>query len=170
MTASRTTASSARDDRREIEDVVTAVVTGSRALLGVAVRSLAALEDELTLVQYRALVLLASRGGLNVSDLAEGLAVHPSTATRLCDRLVAKGFVDRTASSESRREIKLSVTAAGRTLLRSVTARRRREIRRIVERLSSDERDQLRVVFGALADAAGEIELPDDAWKLGWAS
>lgn len=154
--------------REDIDDLTNAVLVASRALIGVAVRSIAVVEDELTLVQYRALVLLVSPGQQNVSDLAEALGVHPSTATRLCDRLVAKGLVHRATSTESRREINLTVTPAGRAMLRSVTARRRKEITRIVERLPAVERTRLRAAFHAFAEAAGEIALPDDAWKLGW--
>ena len=138
--------------------------------MGVAVRSIASVEDDVTLVQYRALVLLVSRGAQNVSDLAEALGIHPSTATRLCDRLVVKKLVDRVTSSESRREISLTVTPAGRAVVRGVSARRRKEVTRIVEQMSREERQRLRVAFGAFAVAAGEVALPDDAWKLGWTS
>jgi DNA-binding MarR family transcriptional regulator len=155
-------------ERNDINDVTNAVLTASRALMGVAVRSVAIVEDDLTLVQYRALVLLATRGEQKPSDLAHALGVRPSTGTRLCDRLVAKGFIDRTTSRESRRQITLTVTPAGRALVRAVTARRRREIIRIVEQLSSAERKRLHAALGTFAAAAGEIALPDDAWKLGW--
>jgi DNA-binding MarR family transcriptional regulator len=167
MPAARTTPATSLE-RDDIDDVTNAVLTASRALMGVAVRSIAIVEDDLTLVQYRALVLLATRGEQRPSDLAEALGVRPSTGTRLCDRLVAKGFVHRATSRESRRQITLTVTPAGRALVRAVTARRRKEIIRIVERLPNDERKRLRVALGTFADAAGEIELPDDAWKLGW--
>jgi DNA-binding MarR family transcriptional regulator len=167
MPTTRSTPATSRE-REDIDDVTNAVLTASRALMGVVVRSIAIVEDNLTLVQYRALVLLATRGEQKPSDLAEALGVRPSTGTRLCDRLVAKGFVHRATSRESRRQITLTVTPAGRALVRAVTARRRKEIIRIVERLPDDERKRLRVALGTLADAAGEIALPDDAWKLGW--
>ena len=64
----------------------------SRALVGVAARSLAGVEEQVTLVQYRALVLLDA-GPQNVGTLAKALGIHPSTATRLCDRLTTKGLV-----------------------------------------------------------------------------
>src|SRR2546423_15581452 len=86
-------------------DSADAVLAASRALVGVAARSLAGTEATVTLVQYRALVLLGSRGEMNVGSLADALDIHQSTATRLCDRLVAKGLVARTASAESRREV-----------------------------------------------------------------
>jgi DNA-binding Lrp family transcriptional regulator len=77
----------------DLDLVTDAVLTASRALVGVAARSLAVVDPEVTLPQYRALVVLASRGPRLVGELAEALVIHPSTATRLCDRLVAKKLV-----------------------------------------------------------------------------
>ena len=57
-----------------------AVLVVSRALVGIVARSLAAVEDTVTLVQYRALVLLAARGEMNVGALAGALEMHQSTA------------------------------------------------------------------------------------------
>jgi DNA-binding MarR family transcriptional regulator len=155
-------------EHNDIDAVTDAVLLASRALMGVVVRSLAIVEDDVTLVQYRALVVLASRGKQGGSELADALGVQPSTATRLCDRLVAKGFIRRATSRQSGREIALTVTPAGRALVRAVTARRRREVNRIVERLPRDDRIRLRAALSAFAGAAGEIAFPDDAWKLGW--
>ena len=70
-----------------------AVLRASRALVAVAARSIAQAGDSVTLPQYRALVALAARGPQRVTDLAEELGVHPSSATRMCDRLVKAGFV-----------------------------------------------------------------------------
>ena len=151
-----------------LEEAVAAALVASRALVGVAVRSLAAIEDTITLVQYRALVLLASQKVVNVGSLAEALGIHASTATRLCDRLAEKNLIDRKTSAASRREVVVALSAEGRALVRSVTARRRREITRIVGRLDPPTRAALVAAFGAFADAAGES--PDSAWKLGWTS
>jgi DNA-binding MarR family transcriptional regulator len=143
-----------------------AVLVASRALVGVAARSLAETEDTVTLVQYRALVLLAARGETNVGALAEALAVHQSTATRLCDRLVKRGLVERRSPPQSRREVVVSLTRAGHALLRSVTDKRRGEIDDIMARLPAKQRAAVGDAFLLFADAAGEA--PDDAWKLGW--
>jgi len=85
-------------------EVVDAVLRASRVLVSVAARSLAAVDQDVTLPQYRALVVLASRGPQRPSELAEALAVHPSTITRLCDRLTAKRLVHRAESAVSRRD------------------------------------------------------------------
>jgi DNA-binding MarR family transcriptional regulator len=141
-------------------------LVASRALVGVAARSLSALEPDVTLPQYRALVLLSARGVQNVSALADALGIHPSTATRLCDRLLAKGLIDRATSSGNRREVTLTLSPDGRALVNAVTRSRRRELHRIVGRMDAGARRALIDAFDAFATAAGE--LPDDAWKLGW--
>jgi DNA-binding MarR family transcriptional regulator len=154
-----------RDDA-DSSEAAAAVLFASRALVGVAARSLAETEAAITLPQYRALVLLASRGEQNVGTLAEALGIHPSTATRLCNRLVAKNLIERDTSPDSRREVTVSLSGEGQAVVRSVTNRRRNEIKRIVARLEPRARRSVVDALTAFADAAGEV--PDDAWKLGW--
>ncbi|MDA8268840.1 MAG: MarR family transcriptional regulator [Actinomycetota bacterium] len=146
--------------------VVEAVLGASRVLVAVAARSLADVAEEVTLPQYRALVVLVSRGPQRVASLAEALAVTPPTATRMCDRLVRKGLVRRRTSSEDRREVHLSISATGRDLVSQVTARRRQEIAELLRGIPA--RDQVTMVelFGTLARAAGEV--PDQDWAAGW--
>jgi DNA-binding MarR family transcriptional regulator len=155
-----------RDDADTVEAAAAAVLFASRALVAVAARSLAATEATITLPQYRALVLLASRGEQRVGTLADALGIHPSTATRLCNRLVAKHLVVRRTSPDSRREVTVTLSTEGDKVLRSVTNRRRNEIRRIVSRLEPGTRRSVVRALTAFGEAAGEV--PDDAWKLGW--
>src|SRR5579875_1207325 len=105
------------------------LVTASRALVAIAAKSLAQVEDQVTLPQYRALVILASRGRLRPVDLADALEVSPSTATRMCDRLVRKELVERVHSDNDRREVELRLSDDGRSLVSEVSNRRRREVR-----------------------------------------
>jgi DNA-binding MarR family transcriptional regulator len=158
-----------RDERTggsRLDQSAERVLSASRALVGVAARSLAKLESDLTLPQYRALVLLCARGELNARSLAEALEIKPSTLTALCDRLEAKGLITRTPSSQSRREVVVRASSRGRALVDNVSERRRREISRILEQLDAPTRRAVSDAFAAFAAAAGE--LPDDAWKLGW--
>jgi DNA-binding MarR family transcriptional regulator len=150
----------------EVSSVTEAVLVASRALVGVAARSIAGIDADVTLPQYRALVLLHTRGEQNVGVLSELLGVHPSSATRLCDRLVAKKLVRRYAAPDSRREVLLSLTAKGHALVGKVTNVRRGEIARIVQRVPADLRPVMVTALLTFADAAGE--LADEAWTLGW--
>lgn len=152
--------------RADLDAVTDAVLTASRALVGVAARSLAVVDSEVTLAQYRALVVLASRGPTLVGELAEALGIHPSTTTRLCDRLVAKKLVTRTQGRDNRRETTVSLSVKGRRLVERVTELRRREIAAIVERVPSELWSATVAALSAFAEAAGE--LPQQAWALGW--
>ncbi|HET8560229.1 MAG TPA: MarR family transcriptional regulator [Marmoricola sp.] len=148
------------------EDVVEAVLRASRALVAVAARSLAAAEGQVTLSQYRALIVLASRGSQRVVDLAEALDVESSTATRMCDRLESKGMITRERSREDRRTVWVELTPAGTDLVTAVTRRRTRDIRQILSRMPEQPRVALVGALTSFADAAGEV--PEQAWSLGW--
>jgi DNA-binding MarR family transcriptional regulator len=147
-------------------NVTDAVLLASRALVGVAARSLADVEDQVTLSQFRALVVLGT-ADRNLGDLAEALDVHPSSATRLCTRLESKGLITREPATQSRRELVVRLTSAGRTLVDTVTRRRRREIARIMAKIPKREQRVLVHALGVFADAAGET--PEPSWSFGWA-
>src|SRR5215471_8976011 len=106
------------------DELVDTVLAASRALVAVAARSLAAAGEEVTLPQYRALVVLAAQGPKGTADLAAALAVNPSTATRMCDRLVRKGLVRRQRQAGDRRAVRIALTASGRNLVTEVSKRR----------------------------------------------
>ena|SRR5689334_14649954 len=101
-------------------ELVDTVLAASRALVAVAARSLAAVGDDVTLPQYRALVVLAASGPQGTVELAAALAVNPSTATRMCDRLVRKGLVRRRRQAGDRRAVRIALTPAGRDLVAEV--------------------------------------------------
>jgi DNA-binding MarR family transcriptional regulator len=148
------------------EELVDAVLGASRALVAVAASSLAGVADDVTLAQYRVLVVLAARGPQRVADLASALRVDRSTATRMSDRLARKGLVVRRRISSDRRGVRVSLTPAGRELIAEVSRRRREEITTILRRIPAAD---TRAVLGALrafASAAGEV--PEQNWSLGW--
>ena len=140
-------------------------MSASRALVSIAARSLARVEDQVTLPQYRALVVVATRGAMRPVDLAEALDVTPSTATRMCDRLVGKGMMERSHRDSDRREVELRLSAEGKALVNEVTARRRRDLRRVLSRISTDDQARLIESLRLFTDAAGESA--DTVFELG---
>ncbi len=150
----------------DVDELTEAVLLASRVLVAVGVRSLAAAPADVTLPQYRALVVLASRGPQGAGALADELSVAPSSVTRLCDRLVAKSMVERHLSAESRREVKIAVTGDGAALVDAVTRARRREIAKIVHAIPTSRRTPLVRALQEFGAAAGEV--PEQAWSLGW--
>ena len=150
----------------EDDELIDAVLAASRALVAVAARSLNELEEDVTLVQYRVLVELAARGPQFVADLADILGVTPSTATRMCDRLLTKGLITRKRSTSDRRLVKVSLTQSGRNLISQVTQKRREELSEILSRISPLEREPVLNALRTFADAAGTV--PEQEWSLGW--
>ena len=147
------------------EAAVDAVLTASRTLIAVATQSLGAAAEDTTIAQYRALVVLASRGPQRMTDLAAALAVTPSTAGRMCDRLVRKGLIRRHRARADRRAVQVSVTAAGREVVDQATARRRALIAGILGRLPAAEQSAVAAALESFSAAAGEI--PDSQWPAG---
>ena len=137
-------------------------MTASRALLAVSARSLAAVDDDVTLPQYRALVVLGQHGPQRTVDLAAALAVTPPTATRMCDRLVAKSLVVRDRSDEDRRTVTVSLSQAGQGLVGEVTARRRAELRVLLGGMPPERRRSVVDGLRWFAEATGEV--PEQDW------
>jgi DNA-binding MarR family transcriptional regulator len=138
-----------------LDEVVDAVLASSRALVAVSARSIAGVKA-VTLPQYRMLVVL-NNAPSNLSKLAQALDVAPSTAARMIDRLVAAGLVDRAIPADNRRETHLQLTNAGRRAVRTVNARRRRDLRAVIERVSADQHAPLAAAMTAFAEAADEL-------------
>jgi DNA-binding MarR family transcriptional regulator len=149
--------------------MVDAVLSASRVLVAIAARSLADLDEaeDVTLTQYRSLVVLASRGPQAMASLADALGVTPPTASRLCDRLVRKGLVRRRTDRTDRRQVRVALTEAGKTLVDVVTQRRRREIADLLAAVPEDARRAVAGGLQLLAEAGGEV--PEQDWSTGWA-
>jgi len=147
-------------------EVIEAIIQASRVMVGIAVRSLTECEDAVTLPQYRTLVVLSDGGARRLADLADALGVSPSTATRMCDRLVRKGLITRTRDDLDRREVNLEVTPAGRTTVLEVINRRRSEACALLGSIPLGTRrdlvNSLRLLSAATADS------PELHWMPGW--
>ena len=107
---------------------IDAVMRATRVLVSVVARSLAEVEDVVTLPQFRVLVMIASDGPQNLGSVAAALGVHPSNATRLCERLVVAGLVDRGDDPQDRRFLRLVLTDEGHRLVERVMQHRRTAI------------------------------------------
>jgi DNA-binding MarR family transcriptional regulator len=157
MSSPRTVRAGRDDDA--VPRQVDAVLRASRALVGIVAASLAGIDEVVTVPQLRVLVMVYTRGPLNLAAVAAGLAVNPSNASRTCDRLLQAGLLDRRESPIDRRHITLTLTPGGRRLVEKVTRRRRKAIERVLRTMTAAERAALAASMAGFASAAGE---PDD--------
>ena len=148
----------------ELEAAVRQLLVASRALVGVAARSLVDL-DHVTLPQFRALVVISSAAETTVSDLAAALDIHPTTATRLVDRLERKRLVRRSELAADRRVTRLHLTPGGHRLVRRATDRRTEQLAEIMGRMPRELWPKVTEALALFAAAAGE---PGDVDVFGW--
>ena len=131
----------------------------ARTVVGISTRAADRL-DRLSVVQLRALTVLRGQGDANLGQLADGMGVAVSTASRLVDRLVAAGLVDRQTSPRSRRELALVITARGQEILERYDDLRLVELRMLLDGLPPDRRPDavagLAEFAGAATDSAGQ--------------
>jgi DNA-binding MarR family transcriptional regulator len=150
----------------QYESVVDAVLLASRVLVAVAARSLSDIAEEVTLTQFRTLVVLATEGPQSLAGMAEVVGVTSATATRMCDRLVKKRLIHRRAEPGNRRQLRLVLTRKGLALVDAVTERRRGEIERIMNDIPRDDQAMLVQALRLFTEAAGEV--PEQYWTAGW--
>lgn len=144
------------DDVGDTDAVTDAMLTASRLLVAVSARSIASVDEAITLPQFRTLVVLSTHGPLKLTTLAEHLDVKPSTATRMIDRLIAGDLVSRQVSPLSRREVVVELTNTGADVVTRVTNQRRAEIARIVARMPIKRRHDLVAALEAFTEAGDE--------------
>ncbi|WP_375380129.1 MarR family winged helix-turn-helix transcriptional regulator [uncultured Sphingomonas sp.] len=88
------------------------------------------------------LLFAADNPGCGPSDVARFLAVPSTTVSSATDRLVKRGLLGRDRIEEDRRAISLRLSAAGETTVAALRAVHRGLYRKMLQRLSPDERDQ----------------------------
>jgi len=141
------------------------------------------LEDLIRLIQFRdrdricchdvsvsqcyALETLALAGPLRLHELAERLYLDKSTASRVIDGVVAKGYAGRTRHPEDGRAVLLELTADGRALYERIEADLLAEVRAVLTELEPPVREAMTRALGQLVRAArGRMEISSGCCRL----
>jgi len=141
---------------------VVAFEVATRDLVGLALRSVDRLE--VSLPQFRLLLVLHELGRSTSTQCAQALAVVGSSVTRLADRLHTSGHLIRGSDPSNRSVVTLELTEAGRKVVKQVTARRRRELSRVLDRLDPVERAACAAALRSLHEHLGE-HYTDDVYS-----
>lgn len=129
-------------------------------LAGLALRSVENLD--VSLPQFRLLLVLHDRGPTGSTQCAQALGVAGSSVTRLADRLHASGHLVRGTDPANRSVVTLELTEHGRRVVQEVVARRRRQFRRVLDRLDPADRSAATAALEKLHDLLGP-DTADDA-------
>jgi DNA-binding MarR family transcriptional regulator len=108
-------------------------------------------ENDLSVSQVRALMLLACADEpVPGARIAERLGFSPAAVSRALDGLVRSGFVVQGESAEDRRVRPFAPTERGRELADELSALRRAQLERFVERLEPAQREALATAMDAI--------------------
>ncbi|MGB7394664.1 MAG: MarR family transcriptional regulator [Pricia sp.] len=102
-----------------------------------------------SLQQFNVLRILRGRNGkpANLSTLNERMVTKMSNTTRLVDKLLLKGFVNRKTCPSNRRKIEITITPEGETELAEMDKAMRNVEDKILQNLSEKELEQLNELF-----------------------
>lgn len=93
--------------------------------------------------------------GLKVSEIADAMAIHQSTASNLLDKLQDKGLVKRDRSTDDQRVVRLFLTRSGKALIARVPQPARGLLQEALFKLPSDS---LQTLNRLLEQLLGEMD------------
>jgi DNA-binding MarR family transcriptional regulator len=135
-----------------------AVDAATRALVITLGRAEEEVLPRVSVSQLRALLIISRQAATNLNQLAEELGAIPSSASRLCDRLVAAGLLTRRPGSVDRREVDLRVSAEGQRLVDGLRATRVSELATVLAAMPADGRRALLQGLREFQRAADRLE------------
>ena len=115
---------------------------------------------DVSVTQCYALGALVERGDLTLNELAAELYLDKSTASRVVDALVAKGYATRTPRPDDRRAVALEATPAGRELYRQIDGELLAELRGVAAGFEPQVLQAMNRLLLQFLRAAGERILP----------
>jgi DNA-binding MarR family transcriptional regulator len=118
----------------------------------------------LGLTAYEVLMNLsdAPNGRMRMSELADRLLVSRSGITRLADRLVTRGLIERERCSDDGRGFNAQLTAKGRTIVEAARPDHLAAVRRIfLSQLDENEIDALGGIWQRLLVQSQSAELDE---------
>ena len=115
-------------------------------------------ESNLTMSENIVLRQLQRRS-LTIADVARELSLTHSAASRMVDRLVREGYVDRMENPADRRQKVLTLSDEGAALMRDIEGKLVAAIEFMASRLSPEEQEQFRILIARMVAAhCGEHE------------
>jgi MarR family transcriptional regulator, lower aerobic nicotinate degradation pathway regulator len=111
-------------------------------------------------MHFPLLMVLDAEGPVSQQELGRMLGVDPSTMVARMDVLEEAGLVERRRSAEDRRAYEIVLTAAGRRVLKALSADAQKHAERFFRALSPKEREQLNALLLKLAATVDEDAAP----------
>src|SRR6201996_3163830 len=145
------------DGSREVSGPLVAAIEEAASFLA-AIWNRETAELPTSTAQLHVLLIVERHRDINLSGLAAQLGALVSSASRLCDRLEAAGFLHR-GPGTSRRGVLLRLSPEGRDLLDRLRRQRREDLTRVLARMPPAARTALATGLAQFRTAAGKSSL-----------
>lgn len=112
----------------------------------------------LTIPEWRVMAVLGHDGELSASGVCARTLMDKVTVSRAVARLGEQGRIERRTDAKDRRRSQLRLTAAGRSVYRKIVPLARHYEARLLDGLSSRERQSLDGLLAKLSDRIATID------------
>ena len=104
---------------------------------------------DVSLQQFNVLRILRGQKGkpANLSTLNERMVTKMSNTTRLVDKLITKGFVDRITCESNRRKVEINITDKGLKVLLEMDIAMKKAEEEILKKLTDQDLIQLNILL-----------------------
>jgi DNA-binding MarR family transcriptional regulator len=151
---------STRATRESLVDEIQALTKA--VFMGGGPPPLQALHHDLTMAQFRALLVLAHEAPLAIGVLGEKLGIGLPAASRIVDRMVTDGLVERSDDPADRRRALVRLAPQGQAAIDRIHQGRQSfqgRVRRLLLKLPDEDLAALKRVYQTLAAIAREEPL-----------
>ncbi len=108
--------------------------------------------EDLSFPQIMLLLQLDREGPMSAGEMARNLCVTQGVITRMVDRLMQKGFIERVRKEEDRRVVILSLTARGKRKASRIRKVMVEETKGVLRTVASREREELQALLQRIRD------------------
>ena len=143
-------------DNVSVDTTADLLLIASRLLVAISARSIARVDETMTIPQLRALLVVAAAGRMTVENLSGVLGGERSATGRVAERLAAAGLLALRPHEKSRRELLVVVTPRGAKAVEDLAAFGRQELGGVVRRMAPAEQGALLGALTAFAAAVGD--------------
>lgn len=106
----------------------------------------------LTIAEANAIYAIGPDKPKTMKQIAETLGVAVSTPTRTIDRLLEKGFVNRTVGEKDRRKLLIELTPKGKELLTDIDKENLEITRKMLKGLKDEEIDTFKEILSKISE------------------
>lgn len=124
------------EDIRTVTDLFDEI---NEKLMKTSQETLLNIYKDLTIAEANAIYAIGPDGPKTMKEIAQALGVAVSTPTRIIDRLLEKGFVNRSVGKEDRRKLLIELTPQGKKLVNDINNESLEVTKKMLKGLSPEE-------------------------------